>query len=87
MTLDMRPSIPSNDGERDFVSLSSFCRDWRIKEGYTQEYIAIKSGVSKSAICRFEKGNLVTNKIISGYIKSGLTLPEEMLIEYITYGR
>ena len=87
MEREITPTPAQTDNRESIKALPDYCKEWRISRGYTQKYIALKSGVSKSAISRFEKGTLSTNKILSGYLQLGIVIPEDMLINYIKQKR
>lgn len=67
----------------EYESLPSFCREWRKGKGYTQEYVGVKGGVSRSAICRFENGELFSNKALSGYVSLGMPIPYDLTLKYL----
>jgi transcriptional regulator with XRE-family HTH domain len=59
------------------------CREWRRSRGITQVYIARLAHMSRSQVCRFEKGEVTSNRLLFFYIKLGFPVTEDMLVQYL----
>lgn len=59
------------------------CREWRMERKLSQTYIAKASGLSRSMVCRFEKGELSNNFLLFTYIRLGMPIEQDTLIRYL----
>lgn len=62
------------------------CRTWRQSRGITQKEIASRAGVSKSLVCRFEKGEVDSNRLLSVYLCEGYPATFEGIVAYLGGG-
>lgn len=69
--------------KREYDSLPQYCKDWRLSQGLTQVDMAIKGGVSKSCISRFESGDIKSTNALIGYMSHGMPLPYDLVLEYL----
>lgn len=75
--------IPLSSEVGECESLPHFCRLWREQEGYTQEYIGMKGGVTRACVSRFEAGAIHSRKALYGYLSLGMPLPYELIKDYL----
>lgn len=71
--------------------LGPVCREWRLSRGITQAHIARLAGCNRSFVCRYEKGEVASNHLLFIYIREGMPITQEQLVEYLgggdrTYG-
>lgn len=66
------------------VCIGPICRKWRESQNLSQSDIAKAAGLSRSMVCRFEKGEVTSNYLLFTYIRKGLPVTREELISYLS---
>lgn len=63
--------------------IGPICREWRLSKGITQAHVATVAGMQRATVCRFEKGETDSNRLLFTYIGLGFPATYDMLVRYL----